>query len=446
MAAAYIGAPVESAHGAWDYVFAALAISLLMVVAIAPEPKCRAWWKRGVEAVDAALGRVPKWPIAVGLFALAARTVFLACVPPGAPASDAATYDTLARGIIDGAGYFYRGAWALYAPGYSLFIAGVYTILGDGLWVVPCLQLALGAVTCSLLYIIARPAGEIPARVASILLALSPGHILYTNTLRFETLSTFLTLVAVWVCLRWVRRPAWWVALVLGLVTGASILVRVPTVFLVPAFVVLAWSPEDGERWRKLGGLVGPVVLGVVVVIAPWTIRNYVVLGRFVPISIDFAHNFHLGNDVAHNGDWYPEYPWYYDQMPELEAAGEYARLARENARAAPLGTAWLMLRKLVRMVEPFGTERRGRIEHVMILYNLVLLTLVTIGMARNGAFRQPLNRAVLVYGALWLLSFALIIAQPRYRVPALPFACVLAGAALATVDGTDGTLAGDEG
>jgi 4-amino-4-deoxy-L-arabinose transferase-like glycosyltransferase len=444
----WLGKPVVSVHGRWDYVLAGAALACLAAASCLPETRLWNGWSWTVRLIQGTLGRVPLWAVTVPVLALAVRLAYLGWVGPALVEYDAATYDSLARGMLEGKGYVYRGGHALYAPGYPLFLAGVYTVAGRGVWPVLLLQSLLGAGSCLLLYLIGRRAGDLQARLASLLLALSPGHVYYTNALRFEVLSAFLALAALHLFLLSLDRPVWWRGLATGVVTGASILVRVPTMLLGAAFLALAWRRHESSWPRAALRALAPIVAGVVLAIGPWTVRNYVVLHRFVPISVDFGHNFHLGNDAAHDGDLYPGFPWLYASLGDVGASHEYTKRAWDTILRAPGASVWLIVRKAVVMVDPFGVERPGKCEHLMIAYNTVLLLMVTMAISRRETFRAPLNRAALLYGLLWVIAFALVLAQPRYRLPALPFACLLAGAALpspGTREPTRRRLAGGE-
>jgi 4-amino-4-deoxy-L-arabinose transferase-like glycosyltransferase len=80
---------------------------------------------------------------------------------------------------------------------------------------------------------------------------------------------------------RFAARPTRWGALALGVLVGLAALTREEALLFVPVLLLpLAW--RAGSQRLIFGAL---AVLGVVVVIAPWTARNYFAFHRFVPIS-----------------------------------------------------------------------------------------------------------------------------------------------------------------
>jgi hypothetical protein len=102
-----------------------------------------------------------------------------------------------------------------------------------------------------------------------------------------ETLAALLFGWLAYVWLGWDRRtsPAGFFAG--GLIGGLAILAR-PVFLLLPALVPL-WGIAAGlspRRWLAATLLFGA---GAVAVVAPWTLRNYIVTGHFIPVQTDGA-------------------------------------------------------------------------------------------------------------------------------------------------------------
>jgi hypothetical protein len=124
-----------------------------------------------------------------------------------------------------------------------------------------------------------RPVGLL----AGLLVAVSGGQLLYEHYIMSEGLFTVLITAA---SLLWViglrgtgNRPA---LLASGLMFGACALTRSYAVAILPLAVGLAFTAHlRGWRALKRAGLL--VALGMAVVLAPWTARNYVVHGMLAP-------------------------------------------------------------------------------------------------------------------------------------------------------------------
>jgi hypothetical protein len=96
-----------------------------------------------------------------------------------------------------------------------------------------------------------------------------------------------------------------WVWLLPGLLFGLTAMFRPEYLLVGAAFVVLALIREWREReWRL--GLAGAAVLlfAIVLPILPWTIRNYVVLDRVVPISTGGGKALYVGTYLPADGEY----------------------------------------------------------------------------------------------------------------------------------------------
>jgi len=104
----------------------------------------------------------------------------------------------------------------------------------------------------------------------------------------------------------------WWVWLVPGLIFGLTAMFRpeyllVAAAFVVLAFIRIAWQrtgTSGGHNWT--GGLVGAaaLLLAIALPILPWTIRNYVVLERVVPISTGGGKALYTGTYLPADGEY----------------------------------------------------------------------------------------------------------------------------------------------
>ena len=91
----------------------------------------------------------------------------------------------------------------------------------------------------------------------------------------------------------------WFIA---GVLTGISALFRPNLVLEFPIFVaalLTAGRSLRSVRFRKIGIAVVACTIGVASVIAPWTIRNWIVLHRVVPLSTNGGYVFYSGNSSA---------------------------------------------------------------------------------------------------------------------------------------------------
>jgi hypothetical protein len=267
-----------------------------------------------------------------------------------APVFDAAAYAAIARNLDEGNG-FTVGANATqpstdYSPGLPLFVAGVYKLTGGVHERLARIVLAvIGALAPLLTYLLARRfAGGVPvlgnpegdkghgpprlAVVAGLIAALGvaiyPATLEYTGMLMTEPLAATLLVGAI-LAILWAEDGASpWRWLVPGLTLGALALVRPEylAIGVLLAAIVLLHSrygrrrapgspplprPEENRRreagWARGRRAAGILVLGIVVVVAPWTIRNAVALDRFVTVSTGGGQVLFAGTYLPSDGN-----------------------------------------------------------------------------------------------------------------------------------------------
>jgi tetratricopeptide (TPR) repeat protein len=109
-------------------------------------------------------------------------------------------------------------------------------------------------------------------------------------------------------------------ALLAGLLTGVYAVMR-PNILLFGPFMA-AWMLHAAWRAGRLrrvpGGWIG--LFAAFLVIAPVTVRNYVVSGEFVPVSTYFGENFLIGN--GEDSDGYTSWTPY---LQKLEGTGQFS-------------------------------------------------------------------------------------------------------------------------
>src|SRR5438034_4071629 len=217
---------------------------------------------RATVGVRAALGLI----LCVGL---AFRLAF-ASVSPVFLEGDSQSYLLPAWQLLHGDGF---SPELRRTPGYPVFVASAFRLLGQDLQSLALAQHALGLATVALSYLLGRrlfvPAAGLLAAAA---LACSAPQLIYERYLMSEALFGFalalVSLVLV-IALRWPAAP---VLLVGGLLIGLAALTRPVAQAILPlallGFVALL------PRWRPAVRAVGLTLAGYALIVAPWTLRN----------------------------------------------------------------------------------------------------------------------------------------------------------------------------
>jgi 4-amino-4-deoxy-L-arabinose transferase-like glycosyltransferase len=410
--------------------------------------------------------------IAIVALALVARLGVIAADAGYIPRQDDWDYNRHARSIASGNGFpdsYYvadRGPSALRAPGYPYFLAAIYTVSDDSITAGRVANAILGALAVFLLYLIAsRIWGRRIGLLAATGAAIFPPLVLLSRDLLSESLFIALELGAVLCVLEFRRlRGLRWAALA-GLLGGLAALTRNPGPALAIPVVVGLWVYRPRLSWRAASAPALALACMVLIVV-PWTVRNAVQFGRFIPITsgAGFAmagtYNEVSLHDDVHPGSWrtprvVPEY------TPLFLAAGiDEGTLdatlrsdATSFAFAHPGYVAEVTGWNLLRMFEVAGgsvvelnseevnTRGIGSADPLVeriglgIAVGLAILGIYVIVRRRRAtAAGPPIPRGPLF---LWLVPIFLILVSapinglPRQRTPADPFILILAAIGL---------------
>ena len=226
-------------------------------------------------------------------------------------AGDGPEYDAEAMLITSGKWFYTRlpygilhaGAWK--APLYPAWIALLYELFGHHLMAVRLVQIPVGLTTIPLSWLLARRLfGPRVATVAAFVVAAYPLVWQWDGLLYPEALAVPMTVALALLVLTGpltARR-----ALGFGLLLGVTLLLR-PTTEFVLLGTLVAWCLREGF----VRGLQMTVLAGVVavIVVAPWTIRNEIVMHGFVPISMQDSAAYGTFNPQSASDSVYP-YAW----------------------------------------------------------------------------------------------------------------------------------------
>jgi hypothetical protein len=274
-------------------------------------------------------------------------------------------YDTIARNVLAGDGYVFRHRaadfWAFYSGfPYVLLLAAGYAVSGGSMLAAVVLQSASSAGLTAVSFAITRRlgAGVTAAALAAALVDFHPGLVLYDthkiHSLSFDALAIALSVLAL---LRLRERMTAGAALAAGLAFGVAFVQRA-TMLLAPA-VAIVWLGLAVARPRaRLIRVVLVAGVGTLLVVGPWVVRNWIVLGTPI-LSSTGAEALWRGNAPQGLGGSYTmSGRTLLEEDPALRAALrdrgelEQARIFRETAMtrmaSAPVATFERVLHKLL--------------------------------------------------------------------------------------------------
>jgi len=190
-------------------------------------------------------------------------------------------------------------------PIYPIFLSAVYSVFGADLTYVGVVQVILDAFSSVLLYLICVRAfkNKNMGLLASFIYACYGMAIFYTGFLMRATLSVFINLLLILVLLETMnkKRPVKWLAA--GILIGFSALITSSTLLFLPLLAI--WFFSNFGFGRRITSLV-IILIGILLIMAPFSYRNYVIEGRFSPFSVQGGFNFHIGNRSGATGTYVP--------------------------------------------------------------------------------------------------------------------------------------------
>lgn len=422
-------------------------------------------------AESPALGRRPgsrpdlEW-LLVFVVALALRVAYawIATGPHGQPYSDPVDYDTLAWNLARGAGFSLGGAAGAYPtafrpPALPWITSLLYTVVGHRYFAAVLLQCVIGAYVPLLVRAFGTAMfGGAVGRLGAWIAAVHPLLIFFSGYLLTEPLFCALMLLALLASASWVKTPRPGRAFRAGLAWGLTSLAR-PTSLMLPGLILLwAWvplgltiAPRDRVRQMLL------LLLGLVLTVGPWTVRNALVLHAFVPVTTGGGVVLYVGNnegvwaDPARRGsagsdEWTAlaagEFRGLSEHEADVRARARAMTFLREHARELPAMAAAKLARFWRISAEGGGTGSwqrpgsplgavLGRVDPLR-LWSLVILPLAAWGafLCFRGARRwfQTLSVWVILYFTVLGMVF---FGSLRMRVPIEPLVALLAAVGL---------------
>jgi 4-amino-4-deoxy-L-arabinose transferase-like glycosyltransferase len=366
----------------------------------------------------------------------------------GIVSRDCNEYWQIAGNLLTGQGYTYDGEHPtrMRQPLYPLFLAAIRAVSGDSVTAVLVVQSALSLVT---LVLFAALAARLLSARTSGLVALAVGLYVPLAALACRVLSDSLYIallsgaIVCWTMSMETRNPRW--AAGLGVLLGLVGLCRpagVPLLVLPPLVLWLQSRPRRGMLLLGLGA-----ALSGAVIMAPWGIRNYLVLGEATLLSTDASTSLWFGVHPMMVTHW-AGYATPFFNLEEFHrlTAGRYYLSAEASQRLARAG--WARIR-----ADPGGVITRGLWKVAVtwtylpgtrplaatspVLFRLARVPqILVLLLAFLGAIRSP--------SSLWSTALVLFLAvsaglflgpaTARYVIPFMPLALLFAVAALAPV------------
>ena len=176
------------------------------------------------------------------------------------------------------------------APLWPFLIAGLSLIFGPGDYMARIFLSVVGSGTCVLVYLFARDLfGKPLGLLAGVIAAIYPELYIYDGWLYTESLYIFLSFALCYAlyCIQRARGEKTWQWVTSGILLGLLSLTRPNGLLLLVMVIVWAMLLLWFKLLARLATLRGVLVTTILALalVAPWTVRNYLVSHTFIPVA-----------------------------------------------------------------------------------------------------------------------------------------------------------------
>ncbi|HEX7878811.1 MAG TPA: glycosyltransferase family 39 protein [Candidatus Eisenbacteria bacterium] len=396
-------------------------------------------------------GRVFPALLLLGVVLRVAAIVSFPVYPLVDNTADTAIYDEGARSLAAGEGYRWGGRLTAFFPiGWPLLLSMAYRVAGESARSGQALNFLFSLVLLlACWFLVHRLAGRRAGRLAALVLAFAPHHVVYPAFLMSETSFTaffLLSLGLVAVAVPPGREHGEKLPLLIGagVLMGAATLIRGPA--LVFPLAVAAWTFVS-ERGRAVPRMLRSMLcafvfgLGLLLAVAPWATRNHRVFDRWVLVANDGGMNFLMGNHHGATGARHEPVEGLPDLGNEVADDREGYRRGAAFIKENPGEFLTLLPKKFVRLVAPaslltYRAELRAKWPEPLALTLLAidqLLHAVLWIMALVAVLKlrsHPAVRFGAVMIGLWVLIHLAFLGGARYFYPVMPLLLLVAASA----------------
>jgi len=176
-------------------------------------------------------------------------------------------------------------------PGYPVFLAAVYGVIGVSYAPVVLLQIFISLGTIILAYTVAsRIWNKKIGLIAAIILCLDTLSFTYSLKVLTETLFALIMMVLILCCVGILQgKSRGWLALAAGVCMGAGTLIRPVGLYMIaPVLLALiAAGIKQKWGWRLVVKTVLALAVPYVICVGGWTYRNYKMTGQAIFTSFD---------------------------------------------------------------------------------------------------------------------------------------------------------------
>jgi len=380
------------------------------------------------------------WTYGIIIIALMLRVLWIIFIPT-LPSSDPAEYLALGFSLAESHSYIsdYR------AVGYPFFLSVLFTLFGPYaiLGLMANLIFTLLIIYLSMRIVVYLTGSEFAAKIASIFMALFPDFIASSSVFAVEPLFTTLLLSGFILIIEDKCKKARF-AILVGVLFSFAAFVKPLFVasFVIPPVIMyfIKYSKTDIIKSSVI------ITITMILIISPWTIRNYKVMDEFVPIAPLAGTNLYMGNNPDATGGYY-----HYDHsvVEHIESRAKKDKVLVKEALKYIVENPGKFLammpyklyltyyrdssmidwslqetsKPVSSIIKPVITIINEIIYHIILIMALVYIAI----MLKNRRFREPVFITSMVVISYLSAFPAVFMGIPRLHYPMMPMIFIFA-------------------
>lgn len=314
-------------------------------------------------------------------------------------------------------------------PGYIVFIASVFKVFGSGNWLaVEIMQAVLSALEILLVFNLAQLVfGKKPAAwISAVIVAVYPYLIFYNAHILSESLYSFMLLLFCALLYKHLEnKDSYLLPLGAGAALAGAILIKSTIMLAVP--FLLIWLIANKAGYKQIAVL----FLAVGLVIAPWTLRNYRVFHKFIPIAMSGSFMFQAFNSetlkneidtrqLKDNIKWYTDEYNEIAKLPPAEADAQYRARALKFIKENPKTALTFAKMRFTQFWRLYPITKSKVERYIGMLSSGILLPLAWTGMLLSVKY---FKKSFFLIAVIACFNFAhtIFLSTLRYRLPIDP-------------------------
>ncbi len=344
-------------------------------------------------------------------------------------------------------------------PGYPLFLTVIFYFFPNSLVAVKIVNLTLGLLTAWIVALLTwrLTAHKATATLAAFLFLTHPAILFAQSRSGPESLFTLLTTGFVLALCQAFDRKKMLDFVIAGILLGMATMVKSTTIFF-PAFLfgLVLLKKQWHSAFKIWMPRLALMVLGMLLVLAPWIVRNYLLVHQFIPTmtvaGTSATHGLYVCKNFsfkANMGQQYSEaakqlnavaaqlqlphrgmfFQYFYTAEDEVRFNQHLLRTVYDEYRKSPALLAQCSLQNVFNFWFAGRTWKSTILNVLVQTPYLILAALGVYFCIRNGYFKQMVP--ILVFAGYFYIIHLPIIALARYSVPLIPFLAIFSGIAI---------------